>query len=187
MSLAQTQDLLARLLTDAPLRAQFDADQIAVARRFGLSEAEAQRFSTIDRRALSGFAQSLFGKRALDARKVLPLTFKALGPEFDRRLIAALDGPPSTGRHRADAARLVSSLVAHPDAMRPWLGDLARYELAFVEASRPGGALVLRLFRWPPARLADSVRRAVAPKSAPRRALGIWVRTPRGRLRHWLY
>ena len=83
MALAQTQALLARLFTDDDLRREFFEAPIAVAMRFGLSMHDTQRLAGIDRRETEAFAQSLIGKRALYARKALPLTARALGDRFD--------------------------------------------------------------------------------------------------------
>ncbi len=165
--LAQTQSLLARLFTEADFRREFFADPEA-AGRSGLE--------TLDAGAVAHFSNSLTGKRLLDARKALPLTAKALGPEFALLARAELQGPPRAGRHRADAAALVARLTAG-DAWPAWIVDLARFEMAIAEASAPAPLLIFRRFRWPPQRLVAAALSGAAP-GAPRTAYRLWLRLP---------
>ena len=186
MALAQTQALLARLFTDAAARRAFFTDPAGYGRASGLSAAEARTFAGLDKGEVVAFARSLLGKRALDVRKVLPLTARALGARFDALLLEALEGPLPPGRHRADAAALARHLTAKRDADPPWVGDLARYELAFVEASRPGAALLLRRFRYPVETIARGLAANAAPAAEPRASFGVWLRLPGRRLRTWI-
>lgn len=186
MALAQTQALLARLFTDGAARRAYFADPMRFARGAGLSETEAQSLAALDRREVEAFAQTLLGKRALDARKVLPLTARALGKDFDALLFAAIVGPPSPGRHRADAASLARHLAARSEPDPSWIADLARYELAFIEATRPGAALLLRTFQHPVAKIARQIVMGATPLAKPRASFGLWLRAPGGRLWHWM-
>ena len=61
---------------------------------------------------------SLSQKRLADARKTLPMTARALGAEFEQLLLPELDAPPSSGRHRDDAARLVARIEQGGDEAR---------------------------------------------------------------------
>jgi hypothetical protein len=182
MGLRETQAFLARLFTDRRLRGDFFADPVAVAKRFGLDDEEAQNLAGLDRREVEAFAESLIGKRALDARKVLPLTAKALGKDFDALLFEAIEGPPSKQRHRADAAALMRLLVSRRDLELAWIGDLARYEMAFVEAARPRGALLARRFSYPVDEIARQLDAGERPNPARCGCVGLWLRAPGGRL-----
>lgn len=181
MGLRETQTLLARLFTDAALRRAFFENPAATAAGFGLDPAEADRLSRLDRRAVDDFARSLLGKRALDARKALPLTAKALGAAFDPLLFEAIEGPPASARHRADAAALASLLAARPGEPL-WIGDLARYEMAFVDAARPGWLFMLRRFDWPVDEIARRLTTGAPVSVTPRGRAGFWWRAPGGRL-----
>jgi hypothetical protein len=181
MGLRETQALLAHVFTDARLREDFFAAPEATAARFGLGEEEARVLAVLDRREVEDFARCLIGKRALDARKTLPLTAKVLGAAFDAALRQAVSGPPAPERHRADAAALAALLAAR-DNDPPWLGDLARYEMAFVAAARPGGACFLRLFGWPVDDIARQLHGGAQVRTRPRFRLGLWLRAPGGRL-----
>ncbi len=181
-SLGQTQALLARLFTQAAFRREFRVRPERAALDFGLSADEASTLKALDAESVARFVDSLSRKRLADARGTLPMTARALGAEFDQLLLPELDAPPSSGRHRDDAARLLARIEQGGDAgsVPPWIVDLARYEMAFVAAARPGAVLILRVFRWPPRRLAAAAFSG-ADAGAPRRAIGLWLRLPGAR------
>lgn len=60
---------LARLYTDAELRARFLADPAGEARRAGLDDASAERLAQIDRAGLELAAASFAAKREMKSRK----------------------------------------------------------------------------------------------------------------------
>jgi hypothetical protein len=183
MPLKETQALLALLYTDETFREAFFRAPLERARQFGLGEAEAESFARIDPAAVARFADCLKGKRTLDARKTLPLTHTALGARFDRELFAAISGPPRPGRHRADAAALARRLAC---AEPQWIGDLARFELAFVEAGARRNCLALRFFRYPVAEIAAQLACGEAPGAARRPSVGVWLRLFGSRLFYFL-
>jgi hypothetical protein len=190
MALAQTQALLARLYTDDDLRREFFERPIDVASSFGLSAGEAQRLASIDRREMEAFAQSLVGKRALYARRALPLTARALGDRFDALLREAIRGVVQDRTSWADASALVALLdrrAGRRELEPPWAADLARFELAFIEAGRTGAALFLRRFDFDVASIAKVLARGEEVSPVRRRTFGIWARPPRGRLRWRLF
>lgn len=181
MALRETQALLARIFTDAEARREFFDDRYRAARAFGLSETETEAIVALDKCEVESFARSLLGKRALDARKTLPLTAKALGQEFDRLLFEAIDGPPQPQRHRADAAALTRLLASRP-MDPPWIGDLARYEMGFVAAARPGAFFLMRRFAFPVDEIARQLLTGARVDVSCRRRVGLWLRAPGGKL-----
>jgi hypothetical protein len=182
MGLSQTQALLAHIFTDARTRRDFFADPLKTGRGFGLSDEEAKTLAALDRREVENFASGVLGKRALDARKTLPLTARALGGRFDRLLFEAIEGPPKPERHRADAAALARVLASCRDIDPPWIGDLARYEMAFFSAARPGFVLMLRRFDYPADEIARQLVAGAPPIVEPRKRIGLWLRAPGGKL-----
>ncbi len=185
MALAQTQALLARLFTDDDLRREFFDAPIAVATRFGLSMHDTQRLAGIDSREIEVFAQSLIGKRALYARRALPLTARALGDRFDALFRQAIGGA-ARDANRSDAAALTAFLdrrVAKCELEPPWIADLARFELAFIDAGRSGAALFFRAFEFDVASLAHALAKGGGVSAVRRKTFGVWARPPRGRLR----
>jgi hypothetical protein len=188
MALGEVQAALARLFTDETARADFLGDPRAAGRALGLDEGDAETLSRLAPRALRQFAGSLRAKSVADARKRMPLTALALGKAFAdhwRDALALL----SAGASRADeahalAARLAALAKAHrvaPD----WIGDLARYEAAFIEAAHRRFGVRVLLFRFPVGRIAARLQGGGAVDDcAAKTTFGVWTRWPGGRLFH---
>ncbi|MFA6204699.1 MAG: hypothetical protein WC689_00650 [Methylocystis sp.] len=190
MALAQTQALLARLFTDDDLRREFFEAPIAVATRFGLSIHDTQRLAGIDSREIETFAQSLIGKRALYARRALPLTARALGDRFDALFRQAIRGAGREATNRSDAAALTAFLdrrVAKRELEPRWVADLVRFELAFIDAGRSGATLFVRAFDFNVASIAQALARGEEISAARRKTFGVWARARGGRLRWRLF
>src|SRR5580698_671202 len=132
MALSDVQTALARLLTDTGARAMFARDPLSAGRALGLDEADARSVAALAPHALDRFRAGLRSKRALDVRKLLPLTALALGDAFGPRLREVLQARPRGAE--ADAIALVSRLATDKAPSPPWIGDLARYEAAFIAA-----------------------------------------------------
>jgi hypothetical protein len=188
MALGDVQAALARLFTDEAARADFLRDPQATGRALGLDARDAETLAHLAPRALRQFAGSLRAKSALDARKRMPLTAQALGEAFADHWRAAV-APLPAGASRADeahalAVRLAALAVAGQVAPE-WIGDLARYEAAFVEAAQRRFGLRVRLFRFPVGRIAARLLGGGAVDDcAARPTLGVWARWPGGRLFH---
>lgn len=190
MALAQTQALLARLFTDDDLRREFFEAPIAVATRFGLSMHDTQRLAGIDSCEIEAFAQSLIGKRALYARRALPLTARALGDRFDALFRQAIGGAAREATNRSDAVALIAFLdtrVSKCELEPRWISDLARFELAFIDAGRSGVTLFFRAFDFNVASVAHALAKGEEISAVGRKTFGVWARAPRGRLRWRLF
>jgi uncharacterized protein len=186
IGLQNIQILLARLFTDATLRRAFFAEPAQTATSAGLTETQARDVAAIDQREVEDFARSVLGKRALDARKALPLTAKVLGNDFDRLLFETIDGPVAPQRHRADAAVLAKRLEQENEP--PWIGDLARYEATFLAAARPGAFLGLRRFVYPVDDIARRLRTGASlDVIKPHGRIAVWLRAPGGKLRFRIF
>jgi hypothetical protein len=185
MGLTETQRLLARLSTDASLRARFADDPSTVAAEFGLSTVEARALAALPLDQLDDFAGSLIRKRRGEVESLLPSTARALGGArfatlFRRHARDYL--PIGIKKHRDDAVAFAAFLgreVSDP----PWLADLARWEAGALLAFDPSRRWTfLRLNHRP----VDLVRAAAEPGSPPRPrpTLVAWFRLSRtGRLR----
>ena len=190
MALAPVQAALARLFTDAAARSAFLDDPRAAAHALGLDPGDADALAAIAPQALRRFAAGLKAKRALDARKALPLTAKALGASFADHFHAAAATLRADASRPEQAQALAGRLaaLARAQALKPaWIGDLARYEAAFIEASRRRYGARLRLFRFPVARIAATLQGGGGDDAAPSMTLGVWARRPGGRLFHRLW
>jgi hypothetical protein len=185
MGLAEVQRLLARLYTDAPLRARFADDPVGVAAEFGLSPEEAEGLEGLPLGQLDDFAGSLVRKRRGEVESLLPLTYRALGPgRFASLFRRHAQGfvPAGIKKHRDDAVAFAAFLnveVADP----PWLGDLARLEASSILAHDPARRrLVLRLGHHPLELARVATDGGPAPGRRPTWAF--WFRaSAKGRLR----
>ena len=183
MALGDVQTALARLLTDTAAHAMFARDPLSAGRALGLDETDARSVAALEPHALDRFRASLRSKRALDARKLLPLTALALGDAFGPRLLESLDARP--GGAVADALALVSRLAGDTASSPLWIGDLARYEAAFIAARRRRWGIQLRVFRYTVPSIAAALHGGVSPSVvAPRTTLGLWARAPGQALVH---
>jgi len=182
MGLADVQTALAKLFTDENLRNRFFDDPLSVGRSLGLDDSEAAGLTGLSELHVTQFARSLRRKRVDDARKVLPLTSRALGDSFAPLLLGVLDGPLPRDRHRDDARMLAMNLerLARNGTLDPpWAADLARYELTFTEIRKQRSVIIARRFRFPVGLLADAINRGEPiPQARPGCTVGLWLRIP---------
>jgi hypothetical protein len=191
MALSDVQAALALLFTDEAARADFYRDPQATGRALGLDARDTETLARLAPRALRQFAGSLKAKSALDARKRMPLTAQALGEAFADHWRAAVAALPA-GASRADEAHALAAsltVLAGAGQLAPeWIGDLARYEAAFVEAAQRRFGMRVRLFRFPVDRIAARLHGGGAVDDCAARAtLGVWARRPGGRLFHRMW
>lgn len=189
MALRDIQAALARLYTDEAARAAFLADPKRAGASLGLDEAETDLLCDLAPRELRRFAAGLRAKRALDARKRTPLTALVLKTAFDGHFHAAVAARATSPAEQTRALARRLSALARAGTVEPvWVGDLARYEAAFVEASRRRFAIALRLFSYPVGKIAGALYAgASVGQIRPRWTLGLWVRLPGGRLKRFLW
>ena len=185
MGLAEVQRVLALISIDRALRERFFADPATIGAELGLATGEAAGMARIPRRQIEQFADSLRRKRRDQVRRVVPITARALGRKFAGLFDRYLDSSPPRGSKAdlADAAGLVAAMGRWADQIDPpWAVDLARYELAWREAARAGRFPIMRIFRFPVARIAT---RCEPDSAAPRLTLACWWRpVGRGSVRH---
>jgi hypothetical protein len=185
MALRTVQAALARLFTDEAAREAFIKDPHGVAHALGLDENEAATFAQLAPQAIDRFAQSLRGKRILDARKMTPVTAQVLGGAFAGHFRAATVNLIPDAGPVAETWALARRLSAADLAAARWIGDLARYEAAFVEAAHRRFGLRLLLFRFPIALIAARLQAGLAVDDLkPKTMLVLWMRRPGGRLLH---
>jgi hypothetical protein len=189
MGLREVQGALARLFTDEALRSAFLKNPAGAGPMLGLDENDAAMLGTLAPRDLRQFANSLRSKRLLDARKAMPLTARALGESFAGHL---QESSPHAGARLAEQAIALAvriAALARAQKIAPaWVGDLARYEAAFVAVAPRRFALRMARFAYPVGLIAASLQAGATPGAiAPRATFGIWARRPAGRLFHRLY
>jgi uncharacterized protein (UPF0276 family) len=182
MGLAQCQNLLARLYTDAALRGRFFADPRGVGAGLGLSAAEASGLAQLSPAQVGFYARSLRNKRCNDAAKMLPMSRRALGAErFDRLFLRHVSGHP----YRAEAgpqgdalafAEAVEPLLGRGGIGPPWAADVLRFEAARLGMADPARRWAARWLRHSPADLSAAVSAGPGQPPPVRPTLAVWVR-----------
>jgi hypothetical protein len=194
LGLAEVQQLLARLYTDAELRQRFFVDPLGVSRELGLSAEEARYMAQLPPTQVTTFADSLLSKRLLGVGKLLPLTRRVLSERFTahfRRFASTHDYDGHT-QYLGDALEFAKYLEARLREERlgqGWTLDLLRFERARVKAADPSCRCVARYFRHDISRLVRSVaRKEETPVATRRSTVAIWWRPQhRGMVRYAVF
>jgi hypothetical protein len=179
MGLAQTQQVLAQLYTNTEFRERFFANPQAVGEELGLSGDEAQQLAQVSVQEVNKFANSLKWKRLGEIRELLPRMAKALGKDFNTLFwrYAQTHLPTGVKKHREDAiafANFINNVAQNENLEPAWLGDLVRYEKAWLLAYEPVSRFTVCWFRY-----------AIHRNFNPQPTLAIWVRwSARSQLRH---
>jgi hypothetical protein len=180
MGLAAIQAALARLSVDPAFRQRFFADPMAAGNELGLDCDESQNLARIPRKQVEQFAQSLHRKRRDQVRRAIPLAARAMAGRFVELFeqYAVQSTPRGAKADLDDAIGFVEAIGRRNDPLEPaWAFDLARYELAWRQATRSGRVPLLRKFRFPVGRLATG---QVPDPIAPRTTLAFWWKPTRG-------
>jgi hypothetical protein len=181
MGLAQTQQVLAQLYTNTEFRERFFANPQAVGGELGLSCDEAQQLAQVSVQEVNIFANSLKWKRLGEIRDLLPRTAKALGKNFNTLFwrYAQTYLPTGVKKHREDAiafANFINNVAQNENLEPTWLGDLVRYERAWLLAYEPVSRFNICWFRH-----------AIHSDFNAQPTLAIWLRlSGRSQLRHFI-
>ena len=117
MALADFQRAFATLATDEVARASFRRSPREFADAFGLDDVEFARLCAPGATRLRAYAESLEGKRANEAARLLPLAARALGADFRAAFLRHArrtrlgEGPE---RYREDASAFARTPGTHP-------------------------------------------------------------------------
>ena len=194
MGLAEQQRCLARLYTDRAFRQGFFADPRGTAEAEGLPPREARQLAALSPREVGLFARSLRHKRCNEAAKLLPRTRGVLGLRFGQLFARFADGknPGGMRKYREEALAFAAFLAqeARHGRLEPaWVGDLVRYEGAWLQMTDPTVWCMARWFRYPVGVLAGTVARGeISSGARPQRTMALWFRPGRaGRLRHVVF
>lgn len=190
MGLAQVQQALARLYTDAALRDRFLADPREVGLTFGLSPVEVEQLAQAASQ-ISFFAESLHRKRLNEVNRLLPFTRRLLGRQFGALFLryAPTYAPHGLRKHQADAlafADFIERRLSVEPLGPPFGADIVRYEAGWLWAAHPDCRWLVRRFRYPIHKLLHALAQNAAPPPQ-RPTLGIWFRLwPRRSIHHRL-
>ncbi len=174
MRLDKLQAALVRLSVDGELRALAEKDPLKAAAALEVTSDELAEVVSIA--GLPRFAAALVNKRLGQVKLLLPRTASVLGGEFDRRFRAWAASRPTAGvkKHQRDAVAFAAELRLISDPA--WVGELAAYEAAWVEAGL-GRRFLTRRF----------VARVNRDPPQPGRCLAVWLRWPAGTMRHFAW
>jgi hypothetical protein len=185
MGLAEIQAALARLSVDPAFRHRFFADPTSAGGELGLDFDECQNLARIPRQQVEQFAHSLRHKRRDQVRRAIPLAARAIGDRFIALFeqYAIESAPRGSKADLDDVVGFVAAIGRRNAKIEPpWAVDLARYELAWRQATRAGRVPTLRMFRFPVTRLATGQWPIMV---IPRATFAFWWRPTRGgTLRH---
>jgi hypothetical protein len=191
MDLAAIQRALARIYTDSAFRECFLARPLAAGQALGLTAEEAEWLAQLPPGQVRFFARALQRKRLGQVARLLPLTCRSLGGEFERLFLHYADtaSPGGARNCRDDAIAFVASLQEHSITGRltpPWAADLARYEATWLQAARSATQCLAGSFRYPVGPLIRSLIAGQEEPHLPAQAtLALWIRFSRnGRLHH---
>lgn len=181
MGLKQQQQALARLYTDAALRAKFRANPRVASAALGLTVEEANQIASIPSQKIDRFAQSLHRKRADEVRTLLPYTCRALGESFETLFTNHADQycPQGCHKHQDDALRF-AKFLCNPmfyEKVAACVIDIVRFESTVLRVHESKTRLFVRIFRHDVRQLIRKIDdgQQIADK-AHRLSFGIWIR-----------
>lgn len=166
MGLLEQQNVLARLYVDAEFRSAFIADPQKCGEQNDLTSGEIEDIKLILPDEIAAFAESLYFKRLREVEKLLPLTKKMLGKNFDQLFtdFTKTFTASSVKKHLEDAYNFCKFLSVHPRLTENQTG-IARFEQAKLDFYGYGKKFVLRHFGF-----------GLDLGDVTRKRIGLWIR-----------
>jgi hypothetical protein len=190
MSLLDVQNLLARIFTDEALRLRFLSEPEKIGIENNLSASEIEQIRQILPEQINFFADSLFYKRLHEVEKLLPLTRKALGTEFEKyfREFANQFLPQTIKKHLEDAVRF-GEFLQTKEIKFAWAKDLARFEKARLSFNNSEKRFLPENFDFDIREIIREISRegAKTQRDFPRRkTYAVWLRIGK-RVKYFIY
>ena len=188
MDLAKTQKILAQLYTNSGWRRRFFADPQETSRALGLSVAAAEALAKLSAPQVNFFAGSLQRKRFNEVCKLLPLTQRMMGERFGAlfKEYAEANIPQGIKIPREETLAFANYIKKHGSLETRWSVELLRYEMAWLETTKPDCRFIIRGFHYAIEKLVESFSKKYAnqPALLKQPTLMLWFRLSRqGRLR----
>lgn len=189
MSLKTIQEVLARIYTDSKLRDNFLTNPDVVGISLGLNCQEIQKLSQLSSQQVNLFAISLKRKRLAEIRKLLPLTNKVLGKEFDRLFFKFSESYLPTGnqKHLLDSIAFSDFLERYLSAetIQPvWSLDVLRYEKIRLKMFQGKKLIICARFNYRLEYLIDFLNSESQSMLHPHPNINIWFKlTPNSKWR----
>ena len=182
MSLADIEQILARLSADEELRARFVENPFALGRELGLTPAATRRLRREAAARYESFAASPRERRFVQVNKLLPLTHNVLKERFTHYfdLYVAEHGDFAVERLFCEVLRFAEYLeekLQEDYLGSGWTLDILRFEKARIKAADPNRRIVVAAFRHDISRLVRGVARKDALfEAVVRRSVAVWWR-----------
>ncbi|HEX8565929.1 MAG TPA: hypothetical protein VF648_09690 [Pyrinomonadaceae bacterium] len=182
MSLAEVQNLLARLYTDKVLRQKFLSAPEKTGREFNLTEKEIADLAAVLPAEFDFFSESLLFKRLREVEKLLPRTKEILSADFEKyfREFSNSFLPTSIKKHLEDAVQFADFLLKQ-ELKSARLKDLIRYEQANLSFNGFGKKFLLRRFNF---NIKEISLKGVQAQRKP--SIAVWLRIG-GKTRHFVW
>ncbi len=177
MALKEQQDLLARLYTDRQFAEKYFYHPDSAVSDSGISVEEAQDIAASAGEEIRIFADSLIGKRLREVEKLLPVTGKFLGEEFQKlfREHAKKFSPTSLKKHFEDAIEFRAFLEVSC-SVDSKAKDVVKFETLKLQHFAEVRRLTIGQLRYDIRPLFDSQRRIDGLVIKKKRSLAIWLR-----------
>jgi len=174
MSLLDVQNFTARIYTDENLRREFSAAPDDIGKQNNLTETEIGELVGILPDEINRFAESLFWKRLREVEKLLPLTKRITGADFEIYFREFANGftPESIKKHLEDAIRFAEFLRERETS---WKSDAARFEAAKLEFYALGKSLVFKRFDYNVKEISRRIHESPVDFER-RKTLAVWMR-----------
>lgn len=185
MGLAEVEEILGRLTTDAELRERFVHDPLVVGREMGLSASETRQVARSASARIASYAAPPRSRRLLELSKLLPLSQRVLADRFSAHFQTYAASHPADGSRQLipdalEFARYLEKRLREERVGPGWTLDLLRFERSRLKAADPERRLVARYFRHDIGRLALSIaRREEQPSVVRRSTVAVWWRPRR--------
>ncbi len=176
MSLLEQQNFLARLYTDEKLRRAFLSEPSKIGRENLLSEIEITEITEILPEEISFFAESLFWKRLREVEKLLPLTKKVSGNDFQTlfREFSQNYNPQTIKKHLEDANEFCTFLRRN-DFVSEIAKNAAKYEQSKLKFYGFGNNFVVCRLNYDVREIAQTLEVSdFKPKK--KTGIAIWIR-----------
>ena len=181
MALIETQNFLARIYTDEKLRREFLSEPEKIGGNNNLKPEEIAELVTIFPEELNAFAESLFYKRLRQVEKLLPLTHRLAGINFEEyfRRFASCFSPESNKKHLEDAVRFADFLQAEKSESS-LIKNAAKFEKARLEFNAFQKRFAVILLDYDVRLISESFlseNESSAQNLTQRKTVVIWLRT----------
>ncbi|HLM00969.1 MAG TPA: hypothetical protein VK400_07920 [Pyrinomonadaceae bacterium] len=190
MSLQDVQNLLARIFTNEDLRLRFLREPQKIGAENNLIDAEIEQIRQLLPEQINFFADSLFSKRLHEVGKLLPLTQKILGKDFEKKFreFANQFLPQTIKKHLEDAlefAEFLQSKEIEPVRAK----DLAKFEQSRLMFYNSEKRFLLKRFDFDIREVLKEISSAggKAQSDFPKRkTFAVWLRIGK-RTKHFIY